>query len=91
MRRTIFSYILSERKADFILYSGDDPDCFYLPLWIKILQNISLLCLILNSSTNFFIYCVFNSSFRAELLSKLGKKPKQTTTRYVNQILFTIL
>ena len=65
--------------------SGDDPECFYLPLWIRILQNISILCLILNASINFFIYCVFNSSFRAELLSKFGKKPKPnaTTTRHV--------
>jgi hypothetical protein len=41
-----------------------DPKCFHLPLWVVLLTSVSLILMIINSSVNFFIYCVFNSTFR---------------------------
>ena len=40
--------------------------CYYLPPWVVILTSISMVLITLNSSINFFIYCVCNTSFRQQ-------------------------
>ena len=44
-----------------------DDVCYQKPLWVDIFFSINPLLLQLNSSINFFIYCLANPGFRMEL------------------------
>lgn len=49
-----------------------DNKCFALPGWILLTTNLSLVLITLNSSVNFFIYCLVNTTFRKEMLTRLS-------------------
>ena len=46
--------------------------CEWLQYWTIIAAPVSHLLLQINSSINFFIYCLFNKGFRDELLSRVN-------------------
>ena len=48
-----------------------DNACYRLPDWVMLTATLSLLLMTMNSSVNCFVYCVVNSTFRAELLARL--------------------
>lgn len=48
-----------------------DNECYRLPLWVMITNSLSLILMTMNSSTNFFVYCFLNPSFRKEFFRRL--------------------
>ena len=49
------------------------------PVWSHVVQEVSRLLLILNSSVNIVIYCCFNAKFRNQLVKYKGTIRKQFT------------
>lgn len=47
-----------------------DNECYRLPMWVMTTTLLSLLLMIVNSSINFFVYCLVNATFRQELLNR---------------------
>lgn len=47
--------------------------CKALPLWILVVGSVSHILLTINSSVNFFLYCVMSTTFRTELKSLATK------------------
>ena len=54
---------------------------FYQPLWVIILTSVEKLTLIINSSINFFFYCLVGKAFRKQLYRVSYKLPL-TKTRF---------
>jgi Na+(H+)/acetate symporter ActP len=53
----------------------EDNECYVLPLWVMVMTSVSVVLMTINSSVNFFIYCLVNTKFREELKSRwLGLK-----------------
>ncbi len=46
--------------------------CYALPLWVLLLGTVSQLLMVLNSSINFFIYCLMSAVFREVLFERLS-------------------
>jgi len=49
-------------------------DCYAIPTWVMIMTSVSVTLMVLNSSINFFIYCLVNQDFRVELQSQIRDK-----------------
>ena len=58
--------------------SAETDDCFPLPPWVLVTTSINLVLITSNASTNFFIYCFVNTTFRGELSQYWKKFLKRT-------------
>ena len=56
-------------RIDNIRSANKFNNCFIHPTWILSMTPVSLVLITFNSSINFFIYCMFNSTFRNEFLN----------------------
>ena len=55
-----------------LFQANKNNDCFVLPSWVYVLSSVSVLLMAANSSTNFFVYCLVNATFRRELMARAG-------------------